>query len=71
MKTRIIGLETEFALLHYPADPNRQKILTGTEIFEIVGGAIVFAVLYYTSSYYQCLKQKKQARKSLPGAGLR
>jgi len=40
MKPRIIGLETEYALLHYPADPVRQKALTGTEIFELMNEAL-------------------------------
>ena len=54
MKTRIIGLETEFALLHYPADPNRQKILTGTEIFEMINAAMDEAgmIRLYEEKFY-------------------
>lgn len=36
MDKRIVGLETEFALLHYPKNPAHHKGLTGTEIFELM-----------------------------------
>jgi hypothetical protein len=54
MKTRIVGLETEFALLHYPTDPNRQKTLTGTEIFELINAAMDEAgiVRLYEEKFY-------------------
>ena len=54
MKPRIVGLETEYALLHYPDDPGRQKLLTGTEIFEQMNAAMDEAgvVRLYEEKFY-------------------
>ena len=54
MKDRIVGLETEYALLHYPADSARQKALTGTEIFDLMNLAMdeVGIVRLYEEKFY-------------------
>lgn len=54
MKNRIVGLETEYALLHYPKNPSRQKTLSGTEIFEIMNKVMDSAgiVRLYEEKFY-------------------
>ncbi|NIT00540.1 MAG: hypothetical protein GTO09_00185, partial [Candidatus Latescibacteria bacterium] len=47
-------METEYALIHYPRDPDTQKALTGTEIFELMNGAMDEAgfVRLYEEKFY-------------------
>ena len=54
MDKRIVGLETEYALIHYPRDPNNQKGLTGTEVFELMNGQMDDAgiVRLYEEKFY-------------------
>ena len=54
MRSRIVGLETEYALLHYPERSRRQKPLSGTEIFELMNGVMDEAgiVRLYEEKFY-------------------
>lgn len=54
MDKRIVGLETEYALLHYPRNPAHQKGLTGTEVFELMNGCMDEAqiVRLYEEKFY-------------------
>ena len=54
MKNRIVGLETEYALLHYPRSPKSSKALTGTEIFELMNSTMDDAgiVRLYEEKFY-------------------
>jgi hypothetical protein len=54
MKNRIVGLETEYALIHYPKYPSRQKTLAGTEVFELMNRVMDTAgiVRLYEEKFY-------------------
>lgn len=54
MSNRIVGVETEFALMHFAHDVSGKKGMTGTEIFELMNGLMDDAeiVRLYEEKFY-------------------
>lgn len=54
MSNRIVGVETEYALMHFTHDSTSRKSLTGTEVFEMMNGKMDDAgiIRLYEEKFY-------------------